>query len=138
MALCGGLCLLMLIAIFSAPTFPLGSALLFATALQIFFNGLILSSLVTTPDSLNYRRLYQLFLGCQIVLTDAIVILGRNPTAPSNLWFGLHPGTALLVFGITLWPFMFVALWSIGFKKVVLPESHEQQIDALNSPDKNQ
>ena len=137
MALCGGLCLLMLVAIFSAERFPLGASILFASALQFFFSGLILSGLVPTSTARNYRRLCQLFLIGQLILVNAIVILGHRKLNPADLLLGLHPGTTLLVFGITLWPFVFVTLWTIGFGKIVFPEPHQEQIESMKSAERH-
>lgn len=41
---------------------------------------------------------------------------------------GMEPATAILVFGITIWPFSFVGLWTFGFGKAILPAHSVEEL----------
>jgi hypothetical protein len=128
----GVLLVIMLGAVFAGSV--LGSevqATVFALALLGFASILMIRSLESGARARLIRALY--FVGLMIFagIILAIIELDHEAALGEALVLGMPPATALLVFGVSLFPFSFLILWVAGFSKAILPPEKAQQLERL-------
>ncbi len=83
----------------------------------------------STPAAVPYRRWFARSSVILIGLFTSLAFLDQRYHGEAVLILGMEPATAMLVFGLTLWPFSYVALWVIGFDTAMLPLDQRQRID---------
>ncbi len=123
---------LMLLMVFVGGSIPpTVRTIIYAICIVGIMGVLVLKNLLSEARVAVFRRLfiagYVIFGGIlvSIVLFDDSFVVGES------LLFGMEPATALLVFGVTFFPFWFVILWVLGFKRVVVTPEKEERLKQL-------
>ena len=65
-----------------------------------------------------------------------MIIFDYSFVAGDSLRFGMEPATAMLVFGVTFFPFSFVLLWVLGFERAIVTPEKEQRLKQLTEEGK--
>ena len=60
-----------------------------------------------------------------------IIFLHEGFETGDALLLGMEPGTALMVFGPSLFPFWFLILWVTGFRRAIVPQEREDHLNQL-------
>jgi hypothetical protein len=127
----------MLLMVFVSESMPAPiRTIIFAICIVGIIGVLVLKNLLSGPRAAIFRKLFGLgFLVFWVILVS--IILFDVSFAPGDtLRFGMEPATAMLVFGITLFPFSFVLLWVLGFDRAVLTPEKEQHLKKLTEEGK--
>lgn len=128
-AVCAGAMLLaILLGGFIPPT---AQVLLAGLALQGMLGLIVQLNLIPGRDTKRYRWAFGFSCLVFAAIFFGIVYLDHVYQGGAQLVAGMEPATALMVFGITLWPFTAVSLWVIGFQKVIYSTQAQQTIKSL-------
>ena len=129
MATIGALCGIILLVILLGDGLPRTAKLLtVGISLQGLAGLLIHSGLRLSKSERQYQITYLICSLISGLILVSIILLDRPSIKATETVFGMEPATALLVFGITLWPFSFVTLWVLGFYRFVIPSETAKKI----------
>jgi len=97
---------------------------------------LVLKNLLKEARAALFGKLFMagfLIYGGILVL---MILFDHSFVAGDSLRFGMEPATAMLVFGITFFPFSFVLLWVLGFDRAIVTPEKEQRLKQLTEEGK--
>ncbi len=119
---------------------PIEASLLFKSMLvgagiQALIMLLLMANLSPHPEAKRYRIAYALCGGIMLAILVLTPVLHGRFHGSDTTFMGMEPATALLVFGITFWPFSFVTLWSVGFCHTVFRPETVQAVQAAAERD---
>ena len=85
------------------------------------------------PGARLTRFLYGVGIFIMLGIILAIIILDEIFETGDELVLGMEPATAFLVIGITLFPFWFIALWVITFRRAFVTPEKERLLNQLKA-----
>lgn len=122
----------MLLMVFIGESIPLiFRSIVYAVCVAGIFGVLALNNLLHNDRAPLFRKLFgigYLIFGGTLVLT---ILFDNSFVSGDPLRFGMEPATAMLVFGVTFFPFYFIALWLIGFERVIVTPEKEMHFERL-------
>lgn len=84
--------------------------------------------LVRSFAAQSYRWIYGFCSLISTLILVSLIFADQSLHGSDSLLMGMEPATAILVIGITLWPFTFVALWTFAFNRAILPKESIREI----------
>lgn len=130
---------IMLLMVFVGESIPiLFRTIAYAICVVGVMGILVLMNILSEDRAGVFRKLFgigYLIMGGILV---SIILFDYWFATGDSLRFGLEPGTALLVFGVTFFPFAFIILWVLGFERVVVTPEKELRLKRLTEEGEEQ
>ena len=122
----------MLLMVFIGESIPLViRSIVYAICVVGIMGLLALKNLISDERAAVFRKLFgigYLIFGGILILT----ILFDNSFVPGDsLRLGMEPATAMVVFGVTFFPFSFLILWLLGFERAIVTPEKELHLKRL-------
>lgn len=122
----------MLVLIFTDDLIPLvPRSIIYAGCIMGIFTILGLGNILKDGRAILIWRLYALGFVIMFCILIGIIFLHESFETGDDLVMGMKPGTALMVFGPSLFPFWFTILWVIGFRRAIVPQEREDHLNQL-------
>ncbi len=112
---------------------PILSSILYTACIMGIFSLLMLRNILREARAIKILRLYATGLAVFFGVLIAIILLEEKFENGDTLVLGMEPGTAIMVFGISLVPFWFIILWVTGFRQAFVPHEREAHLNQLKS-----
>ncbi|MCZ6671700.1 MAG: hypothetical protein O7C75_02050 [Verrucomicrobia bacterium] len=129
-----GLTALMLLLVLTGDLIPIVFRLIVHTGcIMGIISIMMLRNVLSDSRAAVIWRLYALGLVIMSGIILTIIFLHERFETGDPLLLGMEPGTTLLVFGISLFPFWFIVLWVIGFRRAIVPLEKEHHLNQLKS-----
>ena len=108
-------------------------SILYSGCIMGIFTVMVLRNILKDGRALTFWRLYAIGLAIMFSIIIAIIFLHEGFQTGDALLLGMRPGTALMVFGPSLFPFCFLLLWVTGFRQAIVPQEREDRLNQLKS-----
>jgi hypothetical protein len=130
-----GLTALLLLLILTGDWIPIiPRSILYTVCMMGIFSILMLRNVLReNTTAIAYWRLYAIGLVILSVIFIAVVLIDGRFETGDALLMGMEPGTALMVFGLPLFPFWFTVLWVVGFRQAIMPQEREDHLNHIIS-----
>ena len=115
------------------PLFP--RTIIYATCIMGIFMVMVLRNILKDAGAILFWRLYAIGMVILFCIIICIIFLHEGFETGDALIMGMKPGTALMVFGPSLFPFWFLFLWVIGFRRAIVPQEREDHLNRLIAQD---
>ena len=97
---------------------------------------LVLKNLLRNARSLMLRRLFGIGFLIYAAILIAVILFDESFVVGDTLRLGMEPATAMLVFGVTFFPFTFTLLWVAGFDRAIVTPEKEERLKKLTEEHK--
>lgn len=94
---------------------------------------LMLRNILGGSRAASIRFLYGLGIVIMLGILLAIIFLDGRFETGDKLLLGMEPATAFLVIGVSLFPYWFIALWVIGFRRAFVTPEKERRLNQLKA-----
>lgn len=94
---------------------------------------LMLRNVLGGARAATIRILYGVGIVIMMGIFLAIIFLDNRFETGDSLILGMEPATALLVIGVNLFPYWFIALWVFGFRRAFVPLEKEHAMNQLKT-----
>lgn len=122
----------MLILVFTGDLIPLPPrSMIYSACIMGIFTVMVLRNILRDARALLFWRLYAAGLAIMFCILIGIIFLHEGFETGDALLLGMEPGTALMVFGPSLFPFWFLILWVTGFRRAIVPQEREDHLNQL-------
>ena len=130
-----GLTALLLLLILTGDWIPLIlRSILYTVCMMAIFSILMLRNVLReNTAAIAFWRLYAIGLVILSAIFIAVVLIDGRFETGDALLMGMEPGTALMVFGLPLFPFWFTVLWVVGFRQAIMPQEREDHLNHIIS-----
>lgn len=129
-----GFATVMLLSVLFGDWIPvLWQSIIYATAIMGVFTVLVLRNIISDSRGILIWRLFALGMLILFVIILSIILLDPRFEPGDPLLLGMQPATAIMVFGTSLFPFWFLILWVIGFRRAIVPQEREDHLNELKS-----
>jgi hypothetical protein len=124
----------MLILVFTGDLIPLSiRSIIYAGCIMGIFSIMMMRNILKDARAIVFWRLYVIGLVIMFCIIIAIIFMHDGFETGDALLLGMQPGTALMVFGPSLFPFWFIVLFVIGFRRAIVPQEREDHLNQLKS-----
>ena len=125
---------MMLVLVFTGDWIPLfPRSIIYAGCIMGIFTMLVLRNILKDARAILFWRLYAVGLLVMFGILIAIIFMHEGFETGDPLLLGMQPGTAIMVLGPSLFPFWFLLLWVIGFRRAIVPQEREDHLNQLKS-----
>ncbi len=127
-----GLSALMLLLVLTSDWIPPTlNSILYTGCIMGIFSILMLRNILRNARANTILKLYAAGLAVFFGVLVAIILLDERFESGDPFVLGMEPGTAIMVFGISLVPFWFIILWVTGFRRAFVPHEKEAHLNQL-------
>jgi len=131
-----GLVSVMLVLVLTGDLIPLfPRSIIYSTCIMGIFTVVVLRNILKDARGIVFWRLYAIGMAIMFCIIIAIIVLHERFETGDALILGMKPATTLMVFGPSLFPFWFLLLWVIGFRRAIVPQEREDHLNRLMSQD---
>jgi hypothetical protein len=122
----------MLLMVFIGESIPMVvRTIVYAVCVAGIMGVLALKNLLSSESAAVFRKFfgvgYLIFGGILI----SVILLDISFVPGDSLPLGMEPATAMAVFGVTFFPFIFIILWLVGFERVIVTPEKEKHLKGL-------